>query len=138
MENSPEFLDKAGKEILKHNELLSKQLLYAGERYYIFRMYDCERKYFTIDKDLKQAYFFKTIINDFWGEFEIDYPISFKDYINRKDNYLTFVYHRERLQKEIEKQSQLSESAKEKLAEIYNKIKNADSSSNILIINKLK
>lgn len=140
IENSPELLDLAAAEILKDKKLYKKRLLFINERHCLFRLFDGSRKYYVIDKQSQQAYFLDKIINDFWGNLDMNYNNMFDGwhYVTNKDGYLTFNYRISQFREEVKKlkTGTQNETLKNKLIELRNKTEN--NPYNILLINKLK
>ncbi|MGV8139551.1 MAG: hypothetical protein AB2L20_30510 [Mangrovibacterium sp.] len=142
IENSPKSRSIAEKEILTGNILEKKRLLYVSDRYIIFELYCDIERYFIIDKDSRQAYYFNAITNDFWGTLDMNFRAMFNGwhYVNNKDGYFTFVFSKNQLQEEIKRQDihKLNKITQNKLNTISDKIENAKYSHNILFVNKLK
>jgi hypothetical protein len=101
VEDLPENLELVSSEILNETKLLRKRLFIINDRYCLFQMFDGILKYYMIDKQGQRAYFLDKIINDLYGNLDMNYTSIFNGwrYINNKDGYLTFNFNINQIKK---------------------------------------
>lgn len=122
-----------------------KHLIYAANGYYIFKLTmlnHSEKQFLAIDTNRSTAFFIDNLINDFYGNTEIDIKnaMTANYRVNNKDGYFTFHLNTTQFKEEINKfdNNTVTGATRNEIIQLSEKLENKKGFSNILFLNKLR